>query len=80
MKSRILIIAVVLTLPFTAQADALFGNDMAGNRYLPRTWGIGVDYFEMRQPYQIDDLSLVGTLNTPNGPMTVDLAAALLMG
>lgn len=80
MKTRTLMIAALLAAPFTARADALFGNDMAGDRYLPRTWGIGVDYFDMSQPYQIDSLSLVGTLNTPGGPVTVDLAAVLLMG
>lgn len=76
MKTRILIIAAVLALPVAAQADALFGNGMAGDRYLPRTWGIGVDYFDMRQPYQIDELILTDNI----GPIEVDLAAALLMG
>jgi len=70
MKFRVLAITAVLALPFTAQADALFGNDMAGDRKLPRTWGIGVDYFEMSQPYQIDSLSLF------DGP--VDLGALLV--
>jgi len=70
MKFRVLAITAVLALPFTAQADALFGNDMAGDRKLPRTWGIGIDYFEMSQPYQIDSLSLF------DGP--VDLGALLV--
>ena len=70
MKFKVLAITAVLTLPFTAQADALFGNDMAGDRKLPRTWGIGIDYFEMSQPYQIDSLSLF------DGP--VDLGALLV--
>ena len=48
----------VLALPLSVHADALFGNDLAGDRKLPRTWGIGVDYFDMSQPYQIDSLSL----------------------
>lgn len=80
MKTRILIVAAVLALPFAAQADALFGNGMAGDRQLPRTWGIGIDYFEMRQPYQIDSLTLTDTVDTPAGPVPIDLAAALLMG
>ena len=78
--SRKLFVLVAMALPFAAQADALFGNGMAGDRYLPRTWGIGIDYFEMSQPYQIDSLSLVDTLDTPGGPVPVDLAAALLNG
>ncbi len=46
----------VLALPLSSYADALFANGLAGDRKLPRTWGIGVDYFTMRQPYQIDEL------------------------
>ena len=57
MRNRIFMALVVLVLPFSAQSDALFGNDMAGDRELPKTWGIGIDYFSMDQPYQIDSLS-----------------------
>jgi hypothetical protein len=46
-----------LALPLSSYADALFANGLAGDRKLPRTWGIGVDYFAMRQPYQLDELS-----------------------
>ncbi|MDH3267102.1 MAG: hypothetical protein OEM25_09065, partial [Gammaproteobacteria bacterium] len=77
MKARLLIAITAMSLPVAGHADALFGNDMAGDRKLPRTWGIGVDYFNMNQPYQIDSLSLVDTLDTPGGPVPVDLAAAL---
>lgn len=77
MKTRLLIVMTVMSLPVAAQADALFGNDMAGDRNLPRTWGIGIDYFNMSQPYQIDSLSLVDTLDTPGGPVPVDLGAIL---
>jgi hypothetical protein len=44
-------------MPQMSSADALFGNDMAGDFKLPRTWGIGVDYFSMSQPYRLDSLS-----------------------
>ena len=57
MKVRFILTLVVLVVSFSAQADALFGNDMAGDRKLPRTWGIGIDYFAMDQPYQIDSLT-----------------------
>jgi len=77
MNSKILLVVAVLAVPFTSKADALFGNDMAGDRHLPRTWGIGIDYFEMSQPYQLDSLSLVDTLDTPGGPVPVDLGALL---
>lgn len=66
-----------LLMPFAAHADALFGNSMAGDRELPRTWGIGIDYFEMSQPYQIDSLVLTDTFDTPAGPMDFDLGGLL---
>jgi hypothetical protein len=77
MKSRLFMVMAVLFLPFTAQADALFGNDMAGDRKLPRTWGIGIDYFDMSQPFQIDSLTLVDFIDTPGGPIPVDLGGLL---
>jgi hypothetical protein len=58
MKIRYLLALPVLGLPLVTHADALFGNDLAGDRNLPRTWGIGVDYFDMNQPYQLDGLVL----------------------
>jgi hypothetical protein len=68
-----LIVAAIFALPLAAQADALFGNDMAGDRQLPRTWGIGIDYFNMGQPYSIDSLTLTDNI----GPVVVDLGSAL---
>lgn len=78
MKAKSLLLFGVLLLPIAGHADALFGNSLAGDRELPRTWGIGIDYFSMRQPYQIDSLSLVDTLDTPGGPIPIDLAALLV--
>jgi hypothetical protein len=78
MKSKTFLLVVALILPVIGQADALFGNSMAGDRELPRTWGIGIDYFSMRQPYQIDSLTLVDYLDTPGGPVPVDLGALLV--
>ena len=57
MNNKHLFIAALLAAPMSAQADALFGNDMAGDAKLPRTWGIGIDYFEMDQPYELESLS-----------------------
>ena len=57
MKPRGFLVLVLLVAPFTAQADALFGNNLAGDAKLPRTWGIGIDYFAMTQPYELDSLS-----------------------
>lgn len=57
MQTKRNVMLLLLALPIVVQADALFGNDLAGNRALPRTWGIGIDYFSMDQPYEIDSLS-----------------------
>ena len=46
MHYRVFLVVAVLALPAAAKADALFGNGMAGDRELPRTWGIGIDYFD----------------------------------
>lgn len=58
MFTRLFVIFGVLAVPIAAQGDALFGNELAGDRALPRTWGIGVDYFSMNQPYQLDRLAI----------------------
>ncbi len=57
MKLKKLLLVTACFAPIGANADALFGNEMAGDRWLPRTWGIGANYFQMSQPYQIDFLS-----------------------
>lgn len=46
---------------------------MAGDQKLPLNYGIGIDYFNMRQPYALDNLTLIDT-----GPVDVDLGALLL--
>jgi hypothetical protein len=58
MRTRNLLLLLVLVFPLSSQADPLFGKDMAGDRQLPRAFGIGIDYFNMDQPYQIDGLSV----------------------
>ena len=52
-----LMFLAALALPTSSYADALFGNDWAGDHKLPRTWGVGIDYFSMSQPYHLDSLS-----------------------
>ncbi|MDH3338844.1 MAG: hypothetical protein OER22_03950 [Gammaproteobacteria bacterium] len=73
MKNKCLLLLATLVLPLCANAEALWGNDLAGDRKLPRTWGIGIDYFGMRQPYALDSLQLIDT-----GVVDVDLGAVLL--
>jgi hypothetical protein len=64
---RILAIALMAS-PMTVHADALFGNGLAGDRNLPRTFGIGIDYFRMDQPYRIDSLTFVVPQPSPLPP------------
>ena len=72
-----LLLLLILVLPLSGQADPLFGKEMAGDRNLPRAFGIGIDYFNMSQPYQIDSLnvcevdpcfSAIGAFLPPLGP------------
>lgn len=58
MKERRALILLLCATPLAANADALFGNSIAGDRSLPATWGVGIDYFNMDQPYQVDSLSV----------------------
>lgn len=73
MKKSWLLLVAVIAIPLTSSADALFGNKMAGDQTLPKAWGIGVDYFNMRQPYALDNLVLIDT-----GVVDVDLGQLLL--
>jgi hypothetical protein len=69
MRIRNLIPILILVLPFSAQADPLFGKQMAGDRKLPRMFGVGIDYFNMKQPYQIDGLSFTPPPTFPLPPI-----------
>lgn len=70
MRTRILLLPLILVFPLSGQADPLFGKDMAGDRNLPRAFGIGIDYFNMDQPYQIDSLSFTPPPTLPLPPIT----------
>ena len=64
---------LLLVLPVAAQADSLFKKELAGGRTLPLAFGIGIDYFTLDQPYEMDSL----TLNAPPGvpfPTIADLS------
>ena len=52
MRIRILLLLLILVLPLSGQTDPLFGKGMAGDRELPRAFGIGIDYFNMNGPDQ----------------------------
>lgn len=51
-------VVLLVCLPALGQADSLFGSDLAGDRKLPKAFGIGVDYFSLDQPFQIERLSI----------------------
>ena len=61
---------LMLVLPVAGLADPLFGKGMAGDRNLPRAFGIGIDYFNMDQPYQIDSLSFTTPPTFPLPPIS----------
>jgi hypothetical protein len=70
MSTRNPLLLLILVLPVSGLADPLFGKDMAGDRELPRAFGIGIDYFNMDQPYQIDSLSFTPPPGVPLPPIT----------
>ncbi|MFQ5981754.1 MAG: hypothetical protein ACE5KS_00115 [Woeseiaceae bacterium] len=70
MKIKNLLLVLVLVMPVSVQADPLLGKDLAGDRKLPRAFGVGIDYFEMDQPYQIDSLSFAVPIGVPLPPIT----------
>lgn len=57
MRSLILLLAALI--PFSSLADSglPFMKDMAGDRALPRPWGIGIDFYTMDQKYDIKSLT-----------------------
>ncbi len=56
MRGLILLLAVLL--PLSSQADGLpFMKDLAGDRDLPRPWGVGFDFYTMDQDYDIKSLT-----------------------
>lgn len=70
MKIKNILVLLILVLPVFAQADPLLGKTMAGDRKLPRAFGIGIDYFSMDQPYQIDSLSFTPPPTFPLPPIS----------
>ena len=70
MKIKNIPLLLILVLPVFAQADPLLGKAMADDRNLPRAFGIGIDYFSMDQPYQIDSLSFSPPPGFPLPPVT----------
>lgn len=70
MKNRMLPIMIALFLPAVATAEPLFGKGMAGDADMPRTFGIGIDYFHLGQPYQLDALTFSAPPGAPIPPVT----------
>ncbi len=77
MKIKNILVLLTLVFPVFAQADPLLGKSMAGDRNLPRAFGIGIDYFSMDQPYQIDSLSFTPPPTFPLPPIT-DVATIIV--
>ncbi|MBT8072510.1 MAG: hypothetical protein HKP21_02285, partial [Xanthomonadales bacterium] len=56
MRGLALLLALLLPLTASAEGGLPFMKDIAGDRDLPRAWGIGFDFFTMDQDYDIKDL------------------------
>jgi hypothetical protein len=56
MRGLFLLLAVLLPLTSSAESSLPFMKDMAGDRDLPRPWGISLDFYTMDQDYDIKDL------------------------
>ena len=57
MRSLILLLAALIPLSSMADSGLPFMKDLAGDRELPRPWGIGVDFYTMDQNYDIKSLT-----------------------
>jgi len=55
---RRLILLFAILMPLTSQAESAlpFMKDLAGDKDLPRPWGISLDFYTMDQDYDIADL------------------------
>jgi hypothetical protein len=56
MRRLALLLALLIPLSASAESGLPFMKDIAGDRDLPRPWGIGFDFFTMDQDYDIKDL------------------------
>jgi hypothetical protein len=56
-RRLIFLLAVLLPLSSSAESSLPFLKDMAGDRDLPRPWGLGIDFFTMDQDYDVKDLT-----------------------
>lgn len=76
MKIRIAIICLLGLLPCMAQADSLFGKDLAKGQYMPKAFGIGLDIVRIDQALKIDRLTVV----TPPGfpPLPIGDASGIV--
>jgi hypothetical protein len=59
MKCRTLLVVALALAPFASQAEPLFPlmRDIAGDRELPKPYGVGLDFFTMHQDYDIGRLA-----------------------
>lgn len=59
---------VIAAIPAFSQADPLFGRDWAAGADMPKAFGIGIDYFNMDQPYKLNSLTFVAPPGAPFPP------------
>jgi len=56
MRGLFLLLAILLPLTSSADSSLPFMKDIAGDRDLPRPWGVGIDFYTMDQDYDIKSL------------------------
>ena len=56
MRGLFLLLAILLPLTSSADSSLPFMKDIAGDRELPRPWGVGIDFYTMDQDYDIKSL------------------------
>jgi hypothetical protein len=59
MRGLIILLAAIFPLSSLAGSALPFLKDLAGDTELPRTWGIGIDFYTMDQDYDIKDLQFI---------------------
>ncbi len=73
MRGLILLLAALLPLSAAAESGLPFLKDLAGDRDLPRPWGIGVDFYTMDQNYDIKSLDFALPGVSVGDPSDIDV-------
>lgn len=76
MKKVSAVACLLIALPPAAQADSLFGKDLAAGHYVPRAFGVGLDIFHVDQSLDVERLSVVLPPGFP--PLPIENGAGIV--